>query len=241
MLAASSKVIMEDEIQVKRLEAHKKTRLCKFFAMGACTRGSSCAFAHGSDQLRDQPNFSKTRLCADFVERGRCSRGEACTFAHGKHELRPGSAAKLGRPGRDMPKAPQPEDEEVNANATLRALQTLRMQHSLHEQAALKLMFCSAGTWPSQQCGSKVAESSPCGQPSFSRQTTWEGLESHPSGFSRESSAASCTSDVANVLAAPKDIQVLVKNTFIEVKEDADEEAAPIRRTSSLPHLHGPE
>ena len=49
-------------------KVHKKTQLCKFFAVGACTRGSNCAFAHGAAQLREQPDFSKTRLCADFIE-----------------------------------------------------------------------------------------------------------------------------------------------------------------------------
>ena len=36
-----------DAKDLKRLEVHKQTRLCKFFAVGACTRGSKCAFAHG--------------------------------------------------------------------------------------------------------------------------------------------------------------------------------------------------
>ena len=29
-------------------QVHKQTRLCKFFALGQCTRGSACAFAHGT-------------------------------------------------------------------------------------------------------------------------------------------------------------------------------------------------
>ena len=36
----------------KRLAAHKQTRLCKFFAVGACTKGSTCPFAHGTSHLR---------------------------------------------------------------------------------------------------------------------------------------------------------------------------------------------
>ena len=94
---------------MKRLEVYKKTRLCKFFAAGSCTSGNSCAFAHGSCQLRDKPNFSKTRLCADFLEHGWCMRGEACSFAHGQQELRlrPDLAAKPCRPAKGMaPKAP---------------------------------------------------------------------------------------------------------------------------------------
>ena len=60
----------------KRLQVHQQTRLCKFFVMGKCTRGQSCAFAHGQDKLRQQPDFSKTRLCADFMELGSCAEGE---------------------------------------------------------------------------------------------------------------------------------------------------------------------
>lgn len=36
----------------KRLAAHKQTRLCKFFAIGACTKGTACPFAHGTSHLR---------------------------------------------------------------------------------------------------------------------------------------------------------------------------------------------
>ena len=229
---------MEQGIQVKRLEMHKKTRLCKFFAAGACTRGSSCAFAHGSCQLRDQPDFSKTRLCADFVERGRCMRGEACSFAHGKQELRPGSAAKLGRSAKGTPKAPS-RAHASSTDVAWQALQTLQMQHSLHEQAALKLMFRSTSAWLPSQPEDKTADACPPEKISFSRQTTWEGLESEPASFSRESSAASCAPDVASLLALPEGIKVLVKNTFIEVTEDVDQEAKKISRTRSLPNLHG--
>eukprot|EP00435_Cladocopium_sp_Y103_P008193 s4627_g2.t1 len=88
------------ETSMKRLQLHKQTRLCKFFSMGACTRGEKCAFAHGLEHLRQQPDFSKTRLCADFMESGTCAQGRKCKFAHGKRELRPGSAAKIGRPAR---------------------------------------------------------------------------------------------------------------------------------------------
>ena len=44
------------------LQLHKQTRLCKFFTMGACTRGEKCAFAHGPEHLRiwDLENLEKT-------------------------------------------------------------------------------------------------------------------------------------------------------------------------------------
>mmetsp|Transcript_132773 Transcript_132773/g.187493 ORF Transcript_132773/g.187493 Transcript_132773/m.187493 type:complete len:266 (-) Transcript_132773:324-1121(-) len=77
-----------------RLEAFKQTRLCKFHVAGNCVRGNSCNFAHSIDQIRDQPDFSKTRLCADYLQAQWCRDGQYCKFAHGEHELRPHPSIK---------------------------------------------------------------------------------------------------------------------------------------------------
>eukprot|EP00931_Biecheleriopsis_adriatica_P015227 TRINITY_DN11761_c0_g1_i1.p1 TRINITY_DN11761_c0_g1~~TRINITY_DN11761_c0_g1_i1.p1 ORF type:complete len:307 (+),score=47.10 TRINITY_DN11761_c0_g1_i1:105-1025(+) len=66
----------------------KLTKLCRFYAQGTCDRGSFCTFAHTMDEVREQPDFSKTRLCHDFMKLGRCDAGSACKFAHGRKELR---------------------------------------------------------------------------------------------------------------------------------------------------------
>ena len=71
--------VVNYEKDMKRLQVHKQTRLCRFFVVGACTRGEACTFAHGQDKLRQQPDFSKTRLCADFMERGSCAEGDRCS------------------------------------------------------------------------------------------------------------------------------------------------------------------
>ena len=74
-----------------------KTRLCVNFPMGRCTRGATCAYAHGEAELRagaggtvapaqpSQHQFYKTRLCQAFME-GRCTRGVACNYAHSEDE-----------------------------------------------------------------------------------------------------------------------------------------------------------
>jgi hypothetical protein len=77
-----------------RLEAFKKTRLCKFYVAGNCVRGTSCNFAHDADQIREPPDFSKTRLCAEYLQAGWCRDGHYCKFAHGEHELRPHPSVK---------------------------------------------------------------------------------------------------------------------------------------------------
>ena len=247
---AAQKIICDD-FEAQRRQVHKKTQLCKFFAVGACQRGSSCAFAHGTAQLRQQPDFSKTRLCADFMELGRCAQGRDCKFAHGRRELRPGSAAKVGRPsGRSTQaaQAPKPEAEEVKT--VVQALETLRKRQLHHERAAMNLML--QGTLAGVASLSGKGKASPdleLPETSFSRQTTWEGVETVSTGFSRASSDASNASmeekefcevavqdqHVPSPKAPVSGWKVQVKNTFIEVEDDENIIAPVIRRTKSLP------
>ncbi|CAK0849498.1 unnamed protein product [Prorocentrum cordatum] len=67
---------------------HAKTRLCSFFAAGACLRGAGCRFAHGSTELKALPDFTRTQLCPAVRAHGAC-RAPACAFAHSRAELRP--------------------------------------------------------------------------------------------------------------------------------------------------------
>eukprot|EP00931_Biecheleriopsis_adriatica_P099807 TRINITY_DN7455_c0_g3_i1.p1 TRINITY_DN7455_c0_g3~~TRINITY_DN7455_c0_g3_i1.p1 ORF type:complete len:214 (+),score=25.89 TRINITY_DN7455_c0_g3_i1:50-691(+) len=66
----------------------ESTKLCKFHAEGRCRRGEACTFAHSTEQIRDQPNFAKTRLCAEFKRSGHCTQGSECKFAHGNGDRR---------------------------------------------------------------------------------------------------------------------------------------------------------
>ena len=243
--------IICDDIEAQRLQVHKKTQLCKFFAVGACQRGSNCAFAHGTSQLRQQPDYSKTRLCADFMELGRCAQGRDCKFAHGKRELRPGSAAKVGRPsGRSTQAAQAPKPETEEAKTVVQALETLRKRQLHHERAAMNLML--QGTLAGVASLSGKGKASPdleLPETSFSRQTTWEGVETVSTGFSRAFSDASdasmaekeiCEAAVRDQLVPlPKaqvtGWQVRVKNTFIEVQDDEDIIEPVMLRTKSLP------
>jgi len=66
----------------------KMTQLCTFYVEGACTRGSSCNFAHTTQQLRDKPDLYKIRMCKDYMRSGVCANGDDCSFAHGQEEKR---------------------------------------------------------------------------------------------------------------------------------------------------------
>ena len=64
-----------------------KTKKCRFFGMGICTKGDACTYAHGRENLRPAPDFSCTKLCPAFM-RGAVCRDSACKFAHAKDEKR---------------------------------------------------------------------------------------------------------------------------------------------------------
>eukprot|EP00931_Biecheleriopsis_adriatica_P120342 TRINITY_DN9545_c0_g1_i1.p1 TRINITY_DN9545_c0_g1~~TRINITY_DN9545_c0_g1_i1.p1 ORF type:complete len:507 (+),score=72.37 TRINITY_DN9545_c0_g1_i1:7-1527(+) len=66
----------------------RKTKLCSFYQAGVCSRGVSCSFAHSPEELMQQPDFSKTRLCESYTKSGMCVHGKLCTFAHGVDDLR---------------------------------------------------------------------------------------------------------------------------------------------------------
>ncbi|CAK0891504.1 unnamed protein product [Prorocentrum cordatum] len=84
-----------------------KTRLCKFFEVGACSKGEHCRFAHGSRDLAQNPDFTKTQYCPSVLAGAVCETGRACTFAHSKAELRPrvDSAGRHGEAPRGTPAA----------------------------------------------------------------------------------------------------------------------------------------
>lgn len=83
-----------------------KTQLCKHFETngGQCSKGNSCHYAHGMQELRrrDDPlpaelmmkmmnipyNNYKTQLCKFWVQEGKCRFNKNCSYAHGDHELR---------------------------------------------------------------------------------------------------------------------------------------------------------
>eukprot|EP00933_Yihiella_yeosuensis_P010964 TRINITY_DN11788_c0_g1_i1.p1 TRINITY_DN11788_c0_g1~~TRINITY_DN11788_c0_g1_i1.p1 ORF type:complete len:518 (+),score=97.80 TRINITY_DN11788_c0_g1_i1:117-1670(+) len=65
----------------------QKTILCKFYEEGACQRGANCKFAHGSEEMRPQPNFQCTKMCQSVYLKVVCQDAQ-CRFAHSADELR---------------------------------------------------------------------------------------------------------------------------------------------------------
>ncbi|CAE8644146.1 unnamed protein product, partial [Polarella glacialis] len=70
------------------MQAHLKTRYCKFFREGRCLRGELCMFAHAKQDIRPEPYLFRTSPCFDFLRHGSCRVGDDCKFAHSLEDLR---------------------------------------------------------------------------------------------------------------------------------------------------------
>jgi len=74
-----------------------KTKMCKFYMEGRCTRNTACKFAHGAAELEPLPNLYRTKMCPALSKTGYCDRGAACSFAHQSSELRGRRKGTAGR------------------------------------------------------------------------------------------------------------------------------------------------
>eukprot|EP00928_Gymnodinium_smaydae_P075519 TRINITY_DN58542_c0_g1_i1.p1 TRINITY_DN58542_c0_g1~~TRINITY_DN58542_c0_g1_i1.p1 ORF type:complete len:232 (+),score=10.92 TRINITY_DN58542_c0_g1_i1:69-764(+) len=61
-----------------------KTRRCRFFGMGICTRGSECRFAHATKEVRPQLS---AKMCPLFLNTGSCT-DEKCDYAHRREDVK---------------------------------------------------------------------------------------------------------------------------------------------------------
>jgi len=59
-------------------QTYYKTKLCPAYQavspsiiQGKCQKEGKCSFAHGQHELRDMPNFKKTKLCIEYLH-GKC-------------------------------------------------------------------------------------------------------------------------------------------------------------------------
>jgi len=70
-----------------RLCQFSKTKMCKFYILGKCTKGTQCPFAHESQEIKKLPDLRCTKLCNTWVQTGQCT-NRTCLYAHSKDELR---------------------------------------------------------------------------------------------------------------------------------------------------------
>eukprot|EP00405_Crypthecodinium_cohnii_P012759 CAMPEP_0206431196 /NCGR_PEP_ID=MMETSP0324_2-20121206/7230_1 /ASSEMBLY_ACC=CAM_ASM_000836 /TAXON_ID=2866 /ORGANISM="Crypthecodinium cohnii, Strain Seligo" /LENGTH=599 /DNA_ID=CAMNT_0053897097 /DNA_START=437 /DNA_END=2238 /DNA_ORIENTATION=+ len=85
-LVAAAASALEDP-RKERVTIFQRTKMCKFFLLGCCSRGDQCHFAHSKEQLSELPNLYRTKLCRTLINTGSCT-DETCRYAHNKDELR---------------------------------------------------------------------------------------------------------------------------------------------------------
>lgn len=73
-----------NDAELKLQNACQKTKVCMFYLLGACTKKSSCKFAHSDEELKSCPDLSYTKMCRAA---GSC-KNPTCKFAHERSELR---------------------------------------------------------------------------------------------------------------------------------------------------------
>jgi len=72
-----------------------KTKLCKFHILGMCMKGTTCGFAHNSEEMRAPPDLSCTKFCKSLINTGACNDPQ-CKYAHNQEELRSSSQVSFG-------------------------------------------------------------------------------------------------------------------------------------------------
>jgi len=107
-----------------------KTRMCKFFARGQCTRGSACSFAHNSTELQKQPDLYRTQLCISFLNAGTCNYGASCKYAHSVAELQPVHQGRAVKKNAQEQKRLQAQLQQVLRQTSAKASETSRRQAS---------------------------------------------------------------------------------------------------------------
>jgi hypothetical protein len=73
--------------RAERTAVFGKTKLCKFYILGCCTKGKACCFAHDQSEMNPAPDLSRTKICKTLINTGICNDPD-CTYAHNKEELR---------------------------------------------------------------------------------------------------------------------------------------------------------
>lgn len=215
---ADRKAEAEEDRNV-RTQVFEKTKMCKFYILGACTKGSSCRFAHYPSELQELPDLACTKLCKTLVATGRCDNPE-CRYAHQKEELR------------QMPYDPKDDENSKPASAddvstaASQADSTKAMFASQAMQSALLQLGQAAQAHAAEAARLQAAAAQLQGmqQASDTGDSPWsyggyvEGTAMTPcfDDMLQLGAASASTVPRATTLPSREEPKLVVKNTFLE-------------------------
>lgn len=92
------------ENRSERTAVFGKTKMCKFYILGVCAKGTDCAFAHHADEMKTIPDLSCTKICKTLINTGVCDDPD-CMYAHNKEELRNVPGVPTDFPNMELPQS----------------------------------------------------------------------------------------------------------------------------------------
>lgn len=113
-----------------------KTKMCKFFIMGMCTRGESCQYAHSKEDLQIAPDLKCTKLCQDLIQTGQCRDPANCLFAHNKQELRISATCRNRRQALSNMKELKAKSKSEGSSASRSTLQPPKFRGTPQSKAS---------------------------------------------------------------------------------------------------------
>lgn len=81
--------------RAERSAGFTKTKMCKFYLEGNCTRGRKCTFAHGDEDVDSKPQPLCMKLCKTLIATGRC-KNQNCRYAHSKEQIASAKQLTIG-------------------------------------------------------------------------------------------------------------------------------------------------
>eukprot|EP00931_Biecheleriopsis_adriatica_P057169 TRINITY_DN33906_c0_g1_i1.p1 TRINITY_DN33906_c0_g1~~TRINITY_DN33906_c0_g1_i1.p1 ORF type:complete len:264 (+),score=40.09 TRINITY_DN33906_c0_g1_i1:157-948(+) len=237
------------DLNDERRGLFKGTRLCYFYLAGACTRGANCTFAHSSQELKQQPDFTKTRLCESYQMSGGCQYGDDCKFAHGMDELRqprqPLDSSVTSLPVDepsfcDMPPVqPLTMSAPASSSAATPGLQSPQ-KHALHVINALPFTpgiqpRCHSSGYRNDLPHDWSRQTTDAGQDS-NAESRWNRQDTDDTQLERHSESSEDDEPYqGNLDMDIHGLNVSVRNTFLHFENDSSSASTSKRRARSHP------
>jgi len=189
----------------------------------------------GPPKHMQRNKFHKTRLCS-FFEKGSCHKGSRCNFAHGDAELQPIPDLHCTKLCPRLIECGECDEEQCTFAHSNEELRTYNKELAQNRRVSF-IDECAATATPdtpadvSEESAQHVDSNSGVDDDDSDSLNSDDDLEPEvnaTSGWGRQ-----CTEDPS--LAAVRMLRV--KNTFLDVEDDEQSAAPPLRRSNSAPCL----
>jgi len=205
--------------RAERSAGFTKTRMCKFFLEGKCTRGKKCTFAHGEDEKHAQCQPLCMKLCKTLIATGRC-KNENCKYAHSKEDI---AAAKL--------QFGLMNNQDLNVGSTSGCVEQIVPPTGGNVNAQTNVRWFGFLCNMRWVCPLRASHRAVVAPPGVLEPVTNSAAISFPAMQTASSEVSAVDHAETNSLSDPLEpaFQVVVKNTFIDVVETSPKSSSRSR------------